>query len=486
MQSAPGAKKTCEKKRILRTFLLCLFLLMIILGSARNRLKATFNKSKNIISGNIIILKLQKIGDDSKDLPTPVKAPALNITVPERNATTGFVMVSHYSDQMTGASLNLLSLQCWASKLQGQVQVVEPFLVKGSKFGFDLQRVSSANQQQVIEGEPRVRLRDMLDIEGWKNQATIYGLAPITSWADFLKEAPRNLILVNSECSRRSDYDGCKNTFQKPAFRFAKQHNLTVVREVCVKRILYSARKFEDLVYGSHYPNQSVVLFNYWGGIHDRQPRAYRIGISDMKYCNRLRYSSFLFQSSKTIQKDSQRYIERYMPLAKMNGYISVMFRSERFGLSHGFQGMDSEEKLLTLTGCVRSIAEYVDKLKALFNIQSVFLAMDCRRQGSMAFRRQTGPSYMSKDLMDKVALTLYQSLYGNSSTLNDWDESFDRIASFKTVGYLAQLQKSLAANGSCLLTAGGGNFQLSAVRLYNETHKSSNTHCAFQVPDCM
>lgn len=491
--SAVGEKKSCEKKRILRTFLFCLCLLMIILVGTRrsfHKLKATFNKSKNLISSNVISLKLQKIADGSKDLPVTVKTPALTTTLatPEWNTATGFVMVSHYSDQMTGASLNLLALQCWASKLHGHVRVVEPFLVKGSKFGFDLPWMSSAIQQQNISDYvPRVRLRDMLDIEGWENQTTKYGLAPIISWTDFLKEAPRNLILVNSECSRQSDYDGCKNSFLKPAFRFADQHNLTVVREVCIKRILYSARQFEDLVYGSHYPSHSVVLFNYWGGIHSRRSKAYRIGISDMEDCDRLRYSSFLFQSSKTVQKDSQRYIERYMPLAKNNGYISVMFRSERFGLSHGFQDINnSEQKLLTLTDCVRSITEYVDKLKALYNIQSVFLAMDCRRQGSMAFRRLTGPAYMSKDLVDRVTLTLYQNLHGNSSSLNDWDESFDRIASFKTAGYLAQLQKSLAANGTCLLTAGGGNFQLSAVRLYNETHKSSNAHCAFQVPGCM
>lgn len=477
MATSTCEKRRCEKKRILRILLLCLFLLLVTLVSTRGRwtqnITTTFTNSKILISTGIINhLKLEQnsnVHEDSKDVSIPGKS--------------GFILVSRYSDQMTGASLNLLSLQCWSSKLSSPVKVVEPFLVKGSKFGFDALWKPT---------EPRVRLRDILDINDWENQTTTYGYANLSSWTDFLSEAPKNLILANAECSKRNDYDNCtefEKRFQNPALKFAEQYNFTVVREVCVMRMLYTTRQFRDLVYGDQDPSNSVVLFNYWGGIRNGEPKAYRIGITDMKDCNRHQYSTFMFRSSKTVQKDGKQYIEKHMPLAMSHGYVSVMFRSERFGLNHGFHELHSEEKkLLMLTDCVWNIRDYVNKLKCQYKIQSVFLSMDCRKQGSLIFRRlsSTGPAYMSKELVDQVARNLYQSLYGNSSSLDDWDESFDRIASFKTAGYLAQLQKSLAANGTCLLTAGGGNFQLSAERLYHEIHRSSKTHCIFQVPGCM
>ena len=483
-----AVRSTCEKKRIIRIIVACLFLsLVVLLGAGRSfrKLKVTTSKSVEVISSIKVVKNLKLLQSQGRN-EISTKALALNISLntSAKNGTTGFVVVSHFSDQMTGASLNLLSLQCWASKLHGKVRVVEPFLIKGSKFGFDLPRISpDQRRRNDSDYEPPVRLRDMLDIESWEN-ATLF--PSLISWEDFLKEAPRNLILISPETPRRSNHNRCKENFVKPAYNFAKDHNFTVVREICLKRILYSAREFEDLVYGSYQPGNSVVLFNYWGGIVDKWPKAYRIGISDMDVCDRLKFSEFLFRRSETVRRDSQQYMEHYMPLAVNSGYVSVMFRSERLGLSHSFKDISYEEKLLTLTRCVRNITDYVDKLRAQYNIHAVFLAMDCRRQGSMVFRRLSGPAYMSRKLVDQVTLSLYQKLYGNSSSLEDWDDSFDRIASFKTAGYLAQLQKSLAANGSCLLTAGGGNFQLSAERLYHEIHRSSNALCAFQVPGCM
>ena len=64
---------------------------------------------------------------------------------------------------------------------------------------------------------------------------------------------------------------------------------------------------------------------------------------------------------------------------------------------------------------------------------------------------------------MAKGARTLYQSLLINSSDLDHsyklWDNSFESIASFSSSGYVSMLQKHLAAQGTCLLKAGGGEF---------------------------
>lgn len=384
--------------------------------------------------------------------------------------------MSHYSDQMTGASLNILSLQCWVSTVSPSVRVVEPFLIRGSKFGINL-----------TSGDREVGLRDILDIKGWESQSAMKGYAPFICWKDFLNNTPRNLIVVSTECTGSSiKCENSERRFQKSIAYFIGENHFDVVRRVYTKRKSYSSIEFKELVYGDYQPNQTVVLFDYWGGIVSGQSRAFRIGLSDLGKCNRRQFPSFVFQTSEIVQNDSKNYVDQYMPMSKNNGYISVMFRTERFGLSHDFQATQSTAKKLAMfTACVDGISAHVHKLKSQYDIQSVFLAMDCRKQGSMAFRHESSPDYMSKDLVDTMTTLLYRQLYDNSSSLDDWDESFDKVASFKTAGYLAQLQKTLAANGSCLLTAGGGNFQRSAEMLYNKTRRSTDNHCAIQVPGC-
>ena len=50
--------------------------------------------------------------------------------------------------------------------------------------------------------------------------------------------------------------------------------------------------------------------------------------------------------------------------------------------------------------------------------------------------------------LLSDSIVSLYKKLYGNSSTLEEWDESFYSVSSFRNEGYIAMLQKYLAARG--------------------------------------
>lgn len=384
----------------------------------------------------------------------------------------GYIFVTSYCDQMTGASVNVLSLQCWASTISSQVRTVEPFLVEGSNFGVTLAGPQDAGDIN------SVMLRDILDLRSWDEQANMRGYAPIVSWTEFLKQAPRDLILVTYSMK------GMKyiNQNYKSLLTFVEQNNFRIVRHVREMKESYSAEQFRTFVYGNLTPHHVVVLFGSWGGISGALDKSYRVSITDVKSCNRNQFASFLYHPSEHIKQDSQRYLEKYMPQAIRGGYISVMFRSERFALNHNFDKdtSSSDTKLSMFTLCVNGISKHVDKLKVRFGIESIFLTLDCRKQGSKYFRN---PVHVGAEngLFDTVATMLYQKLYGNSS-LEEWDESFDKITSFSTAGYVAQLQKYLAARGTCLLIAGGGSFQNSAKKLYLRTHK---TDCTFTIPEC-
>ena len=124
------------------------------------------------------------------------------------------------------------------------------------------------------------------------------------------------------------------------------------------------------------------------------------------------------------------------------------------------------------------ALCDLVDNMKKKYGIESVFLAMDCRKQGSFGYRKKFKEKSISS--VTDVASLLYRKLYGNSSSLEDWDDSFDNISSYKVPGYIAQLQKELAASGTCLLTAGdlgSSSFQKSAKAIHLHIHNSS-TQC--------
>lgn len=475
----------CDKRVVLKLALFCLFGLVFLLLLGSRLGPGPLYRSSTGSKGELD-LQSQKL--KGAVLNGTVRSPQENtstITQLQRGGTSqGYVLVTRYSDQMTGASLNILSLQCWAAAVGPYVRVVRPFLRRGSKFGFDLPPSKSRGSGDGGEANS-VELGDLFDMESWEAQTDKLGYAPLIRWEDFLASAPRRLILVSKKCPDCTvDTD---DKFHKSASAFARNHVFTIVRHARFEERHYTAREFKALVYGDNMPGNSVVIFNYWGGIcGSSKPHAYRISISDLGTCNRKSFSSFLFRNSRRIREDSKNYVERYLPEVGKRGYVSVMFRSERFALGHDFHSISSEdEKRALFVECIKSIGKSVDDLKRHFGIKSVLLTMDCLSQGSSAFRRPEGPEYFSRELVQSVATMLYQKLYGNESPLEEWESSFDQVASLKSPGYLAQVQKNLAARGTCLLMAGGGGFQLSAEELYNATHRTGSVHCALRVPNC-
>ena len=341
---------------------------------------------------------------------------------------------------------------------------MEPFL-KGSKFSVDLTTVDNNV----------VRMRDFLDIESWHDYSSKRKYAPIVSWNHFLQHAPRDLILVFKACpiyctpEKRKEY---VRNFYKTTLVFIKNNGFRVIRSVNnTKGYLYTDQEFRELVYGGYSPDKTVVLFNTWGGIENKGPvRAYREGISDMKKCSRGTFADLKWlKNSELIKKDAQHYREEYLD----RKYISVMFRSEHFSNRYNLKKLDPEKQVLLLTKCVNAISKYVNGLKKKHKIDSVFLTVDCRKHGSAGLNKASPVNTQ----LNQAATLLYQQLYGNSSSLEDWDDSFDNISSYKAPGYIAQLQRYLAASGTCLLTAGGGTFQESARHFHEEMHKDSSYH---------
>jgi hypothetical protein len=418
----------------------------------------------------------------SNVLPTigalQLEQPVLDLTERKgkEDAPYGYVMALHYSDQMTGSTLNLLSLQCWAHSLAPKyrdphqyVKVVEPFL-RRSVLGLDDQhRIHMNNTAEHLKS---VTLSDVFDMVEWERFTSRKHYAPLVSWEYFLKNSPRKIIIVERECLNYRRCMGCGDERTMDLLRSIEvlqgRYGYEVVRRVCYHPLKYSKNsEFRALVYADYAPHEVVVVVNYWGGLETYLSQ-WRIPISDMGHCSRRRGNG-IFQTPLSLQlrNDALQYTKKYMSTAK---YISVMIRLEHFYIKHKelLQEKSREVMLQVLGQLYDQIVTKTDYFKSKYNIKDVLLTMDSRKQGSETFLLRRNAMLA---MMAGTVNILYNRLYGNSSTLEEWDQSFYNVSSFKTEGYLAMLQKYLAASGTCLITAGGGTFQETAIKMYHQYH---------------
>ena len=399
--------------------------------------------------------------DDKTTVSTKFKS---SDEITEIKSEFGYVMATGYYDQITGSSINLVSMHCWVRTLGPKMRVVEPF-IRRSILGVNL--CAASDNCTAPDGEDNsVRFRDVLDKEHWEEYVVSRNHAPLISWDYFIKNAPRKLILVERDigCGRCMDCDDSSKDFLKHSRMFAKKYNFNIAKTVCFPRNLNPDSKFKSLIYGGHDPQNVVVIFKSWPGIGSG-----RIPISGLKECSRGPLPSNM-PVSQTIIQDGTKYVKKYLPNANDRSYISVMLRLEHYANSHErFIGKSKTEIISTVMKCYNTLFTEVQTLKETLKINSVFLTMDCRKRGSDHFSEfQTDQTWLT--LRDS-APTFYRMLYGNTSTIEEWDSSFEDISSFSSHGYIALLQKHLAASGRCLLTLGGGSFQDTAHELYFSYH---------------
>jgi len=88
-------------------------------------------------------------------------------------------------------------------------------------------------------------------------------------------------------------------------------------------------------------------------------------------------------------------------------------------------------------------------------------------RFGSKGYKRNPLMEFTVTQQVEK----LIETLYGNSTTIQDWEETFLNISRTSNPGYIALLQKTIGTRAKCLLLVGGGTFQQHVIRLYQQMH---------------
>ena len=166
----------------------------------------------------------------------------------------------------------------------------------------------------------------------------------------------------------------------------------------------------------------------------------------------------------------AKTYVDKYL-----NGsysYITVMVRLE-YVLRNKKQWDTTSTAITTAAkNCLDNVVKRWIKEKRKHKLKMTFVTVDGGRYGSDTF------SDPQRQAVQQPLHAFFGALYDNKMSMEEWEDSFISVANTTNPGYIAVLQKIVAAKGSALLLVGGANFQHSADKLFQEIHSSKeNVH---------
>ena len=371
----------------------------------------------------------------------------------------GYLVNFWASDQLTGAAMNMLSIQCLASKLSPKLVVVEPFLVDtylGGAFG--------VKDRKSFDRKNKLKLSDIYDIDTWHNVSDRYHYNRLASWESFIQHTPQDVILVENVWTNECDLNALNITYSA----FFELFKLQVVRTACLnfkKSGAMNAGQFRSAVYRKFSPEQATVMINSMPGIGGISPWSTAV---EGKACNKRLFRSVITDEmvpSQRIKRDAEEYIKRYF--GGQTEYISLMVRMEHYISSH--RSLSYEE---SIKGIFQEMYQRWSDIQNKRNIHGTFLAMDVGKHGcdGLSLRK-----FKYAELLNAEMHNFFDNLYNGSTSFTEWEESFEKVSGVKSgsgiSGYVAILQKEIASRGRYLILLGGGSFQQSAGSLFKRAH---------------
>ena len=394
------------------------------------------------------------------------RAPHLSqATIASRNLSLtvvhdhGYLLELNSSDAMTGGAMNVMSIQCMASKLSPKLIVVEPFAMN-SIFGTFLE----VENRESFDIENSVKLRDIYDINAWNKASDRYHYNRLAPWESFIDDAPRDVILVENQW-----WDDCNLSALTEKFSgFFKTFNFRIVKTVCLnfkKSGAINVGQFKGVVYGKYTPEQVTVVIDRLPGIGGVGPFQTAV---EGRSCGKGQYYGLIhgMPSSKRIKRDAEEYIKRY--LGGKKDFVSLMIR-----LEHRLKAPTESSKVEQTKRILQECHQKLTAVKSRQNMSTTFLAFDVGKYGSSGFfLGKHGPIEGVIAEMHKF----FDSLYKGSISYSEWEDSFVEVSGVEfghgVSGYVAVLQKEIAIQGQCIILIGGGSFQESAGKLHQLAHQ--------------
>lgn len=379
----------------------------------------------------------------------------------------GFALALIYDDQQTACLRNLLSLQCWA--LQLGMWVVEPFML-GNVFGAPLKKMGIGDEANIL------RFSDVYNVEQWHSHyQEPHSLPQFAVWEDFLREAPRNVTFVRTTRKRVSDAQCLGFPVSRKTSWFFRHNRFKITRVVCLPLESNVKRTMDDinrLVMGNLQATNTTVILDRWRGIslETEVSQMHTIRVTESR-CSRHHLlpvmATLQMEASEKVSTDADLYIRRFL---NREGYVAVMLRFEYM-----------VTKNINIVKRMQRVQNTWKSVRDKWKLNTTFLAWDIGRFGSKNF--QTNRISLSKYNISESSSSFFRAIYGNSTTLDEWEQTFVTAGSHASAnpGYIAMLQRTIAAHAACLITAGGGSFQRHALAMHARLHNNQKL-CTFRL----
>ncbi len=378
-------------------------------------------------------------------------------------STGGFMIAFRFYEQQTQGLRNILQFQCVANSYG--LRIIEPF-VTNSMFTVPFEDFLQRKPEEYL------KLGDLIDMPLLRKNTS--GLYPsISSWDNFIKVAPKNLIIA---CIRYRNPPlirvpkpgfnfryGCTPKCYKrfdATLEFLSKYGFKVVRKSCCNFVDYSGSvsvdEFGENIFGKHDRANVTVVINEFRGLFGlfRLPLRSACGL-DSKVPK-----TAVFPSARIIN-DTIAYSNRIFPGRQ---YIGIVARVERIILHLNYK----------IEQCAAEVKAILKQLGVEKELSSIFLALDVGQFGSRGANQA--------NLLPKGKV-LFDAVYGEQNwTFEEWEETFSSISSSSNAAYVANLQRTLAAKADCLIMIGGGGFQGQTRNLYEMFHPQISHQCIYKV----
>ena len=388
----------------------------------------------------------------------------------------GYVLTVNYYEQQTMGLRNMMQLQCWAQSLK--LHVVKP--VMHDSF---LRTPLDSNQQATF-----LKFEDSFDLQEWNHQAERLGYAPLVPLSEFLAQAPRDVVMVQFEhpsvsmvkIRQRSGQGivhspaslqyttGCPSKWPSSSdLHFLRYNGFRVVRTVCFN-FYYGDQltldTFNQHILAGHNPASVTVIMETWRGISSAQ----RVLLKNV--CQNTALVQEHLSLSPHLTQQADQYIHKYLGGSRQ--YLAIMGRLEMTQLT-------VHKNVPVVPYCLEETLAQWQTLKRETRLEKTFLAIDIGRYGSKKYRSRLDPG------LEMAFHKFFQTLFGSSLTVKEWERQFELIAGNRDAGYIGLLQKVLVTRAHCVLFVGGGAFQRHALYLYKQLHPNPRDQCYHIVKKC-
>ena len=359
-----------------------------------------------------------------------------------------------FNDQGTGSFVSLMTFLCFASELGG-VRIVEPFMV-GSLLGINI----SANWRDEL------KFSDVFDSNVVKHFVHSRKYFPLVSYDEFLEDAPRRLLVAQYKCETSYCIPcGHEKALEKGRI-FSELNGFELVGQVCLDygpRGVMTIKEVEETLYANYSKSELVVLFIRFGGLKagpykERYGQRFYVSPSSCHNHHFMRYS--LIRPSPLAINSANKYFHKYLGGKQ---YISVMVRIQMILGSN----IGKKEAPQLTEKCLHNLYDKIRELRKDYGIQTVFVCLDVGRYGSNIFQNERAMNPLLPSFNSFLSQTITEGM-----TLSEWDDTFSSVSAKQDPGFIAVMQKVIAAKGDVLVTLGAeSTFQASTRELYKSLH---------------